>query len=140
MPRFRPGAIRVFSAVCGCAFGLVTLVGAAALFVDPSLTPVGVVVAVVISASTLSLPIWATGLLYSLYEGSLGLTRQSEQILVAAAAVTVGLYLVGFAAVLSRTDPLRTIGDGVYVLATILLLFLSVTALLVGFRDHRTSG
>lgn len=139
MPQIRPATVRDISAVCGCFFGGGTLVAAVALFAVPSLTPVGVVVAGVLSTATLSLPIWATGLLYSLYKGSLGLPRQSEQILFALATGTVGLYLIGFVAVLTRTEPLRTIGDGVYVLATVLLVVLSVTILLVGARHHDTS-
>jgi len=140
MPRVHPATIRVVSAVCGCCFSLITLVAAVALFAVPSLTPVGPVVTGVISASTLSLPIWAVGLLYSLPTGSLGFSRQRKQILVAVAGGTLGLHLTGFVAVLSQTEPLRTIGDGAYLLATILLFILSGTTLFVGSQNTSASN
>lgn len=73
------------------------------MFTDQSVIPLGGVLVVVISASTLSLPLWAAGLVYSLYKGSLGLANQTEQRLLAAAVGTLGLYIVGFVAVLSQT-------------------------------------
>lgn len=136
MPRFPPAKIRVLSAIGGCAFSLLTLVATIVLFTAQSVTPVGGVLVVVIGASTLSLPLWAAGLLYSLYKGSLGLAKQTEQILDAIAIGILGLYIVGFVAVLSQTEPLRSIGDRMYALATILLVILSIMTLLGGFRRY----
>lgn len=138
--RVQPATVRVLSSACGVLFSVVTLVAAAALFTIPSLTPVGVVVAVAISASVLSLPVWAAGLLYSLYAAPLGLAKRNEQALLATAGATLGLYLVGFVVVLSQTGLRRTIGDGLYVVATLLLFALSATTLLVEARTDRTAG
>lgn len=61
----QPSRIRRFSAVAGCVTSLLTLGAAVVIFAVPTLTPVGLLVAAVLSTVLLSLPVWAMGLAYS---------------------------------------------------------------------------
>jgi hypothetical protein len=128
-------SIRLLSSLGGFVVSLWTLLAAGVLLTFPAVSPVGPVVAMVLSITTLSLPFWAVGLLYSFYKRPLEVSNRPRDAFVTVAGGAVGLYVIGFGAVLSQTEPFRTVGDWLYVAATILLLILSAGTLLVERTD-----
>lgn len=133
-------SVRLLSSLGGSVVSLWTLLAAGVLLTFPAVTPVGPVVAIVLSSTILSLPLWAVGLLYSFYRRPLGVSNRFRDVLIGVAGGTVALYVVGFGAVLSQTQPFRTVGDWLYVAATIMLLVLSVGTLLIEHTDSSYSG
>lgn len=136
MAPIRAATIRSASSLVGVALGAVTLAAAVAVYAIPGLTPVGTAAAVAISATTLSLPLPAAGLAYALHAAPPGVPPRAARALRAAALGVLGLFVAGLLAVATRTEPVRTLGDGLYAAAIVLLVVLSVAVRLAERRDR----
>jgi O-antigen ligase len=123
--------LRRGSALLGVALSATTLLVAAAIWTVPTLTPVGTAAAVVISAMTLSLPVVAVGLLYSLRSGVSGVELRAERLLWRSSLGALALFMTGTVAVVSGVEPIRTVGDWLYAIGIVVLFVVSTATLFV---------
>lgn len=124
-------SIRRGSALLGVVLSVATLLAAAAIWSVPALTPVGTAAAVVISAMTLSLPVVAAGLLYSLRDGLTGVGVRVERLLWGSLLGALAFFTTGTAAVVSGVEPIRTVGDWLYGIGIVVLFVVSTATLFV---------
>lgn len=127
----RPSRIRHFSALAGGVLSGLTLVAAIAIFLVPTPMPFGTLIAAILSSAVLSLPIWAAGVGYALHVEPLDVPSRLATTMRVSALVSLAFFFIG-ALTVWRLIPLgRSIGNGLYLIGTVVLLTVAVAVLLV---------
>lgn len=127
----RPSQIRHFSALAGGVLSGLTLVAALAVFLVPTLMPVGLFVAAILSVAVLSLPIWAAGVGYALSIEPQDAPARLGRTMRISALSSLVLFLIGALTIWGSIPVGRTIGDALYLTGTVVLLAVAIAVLLV---------
>ncbi|MFB6253221.1 MAG: hypothetical protein ABEI06_01260 [Halobacteriaceae archaeon] len=125
MSLWNPSTLTRISGFAGSICSLAFFIGLGALYLRPSLTPVGTITAIILSAITLSLPLWAAGIVYSSYVKEKDTRADWMQFLLASLTL---LFLVGGIAMIFVG--MQSISNALYLIGTGLLLFVSVLILI----------